>query len=195
MASPPLMTVIAGTNGAGKSTVTSILLQYLYLGEVIDADAIAKELNPGSPEQANFSAGREVVRRVEKCIVAQRNFSIETTLAGGNAIRQMREAKKHCFEITLYYVGLPSVELHISRVVARVQAGGHHIDERVIRDRYGRSFDHLIQCLPLIDHMILVDNSVDPSVVLQIDSGRVTYESTNLPKWAVEVREHASALI
>jgi len=103
----PLMTVFAGTNGAGKSTITSVLLQHLYLGEVIDADAIAKEINPGSPGKANWTAGREVLQRVEKCIHAERDFSIETTLAGGNALRQMRTAKNHGFEILLAYTSLP----------------------------------------------------------------------------------------
>ncbi len=56
MNSRPSMTVFAGTNGAGKSTITSVLLEHLYLGEVIDADAIAKEINPASPEKANWAA-------------------------------------------------------------------------------------------------------------------------------------------
>ena len=78
---------------------------------------------PLMTEHANFTAGREVLRRVEKCILTQRDFSVETTLAGGNAVRQMKVAKNHDFEITLYYVGLSNVDLHISRVAARVRAG------------------------------------------------------------------------
>ncbi len=146
MNSRPLMTVLAGTNGAGKSTITSVFLQHLYLGEVIDADAIAKEINPASPEKANWAAGREVIKRVEKCIHTQRGFSVETTLAGGNAVRQMQTAKNHGFEITLYYVALSDVELHVSRVATRVQASGHSIPEQVIRNRYARSGLSIVLC-------------------------------------------------
>ena len=68
---------------------------------------------------------------------------LETTLAGGNAVRQMQAAKNHDFEITLHYVALSDVELHVSRVATRVQAGGHSIPEQVIRNRYSRSFENL----------------------------------------------------
>ena len=187
MPNQPLMNVIAGNNGAGKSTITAILLQHLYLGEVIDADAIAKELNAKFPEQVGLSAGREVLRRVKKCINTRRDFCIETTLSGGNAIRQMYAAKQSNFEITLYYVGLPSVELHISRVAARVRAGGHFIAEQVIRDRYDRSIRHVSQALSWVDHAVFIDNSLAPTVVLQWDSGITQYAADPLPNWITRI--------
>lgn len=130
----PVMTVFAGTNGAGKSTLTKQLVG--QIGEVIDPDAIAKGINPENPESVSPSAGRETIKRVQECIRTGISFSIETTLSGKNAIRQMEQAKAAGFEVNLYYVGLENVEYHISRVEMRVAQGGHNIPEEDIRRRY-----------------------------------------------------------
>lgn len=71
----PTMTVFAGTNGAGKSNLTEILDYKGKNSEVIDADAIAREM-----EISDIAAGRETLKRVKECISEGRNFSIETTL-------------------------------------------------------------------------------------------------------------------
>ncbi|WP_336765604.1 zeta toxin family protein [Paenibacillus sp. USHLN196] len=97
--SKPVMTVFAGTNGAGKSTLTRNFND--QFGEVIDPDAIAKTINPRHPESVSPSAGREAIKRVRECIQNGKSFSIETTLAGKNAIRQMEQAKEAGFEINL----------------------------------------------------------------------------------------------
>ena len=91
------MTVFAGTNGAGKSELTSILKHKSPQTEIIDGDAIARQLNPKDPAKANIEAGSETLRRVDACIQQRKDFSIETTWSGGNALRQMEKAKQAGF--------------------------------------------------------------------------------------------------
>ncbi|EFU39353.1 hypothetical protein PVOR_25388 [Paenibacillus vortex V453] len=194
--SKPVMTVFAGTNGAGKSTLTRNFNH--QLGEIIDPDAIAKTINPMHPESVSPSAGREAIKRVRECIQNGKSFSIETTLAGKNAIRQMEQAKKAGFEINLYYVGLKNVEYHIERVEMRVKNGGHHISEEDIRRRYDRSIGNLPEAIKLSDRSFIFDNTSKFRLVMEIDKGKVQTISKDIPQWvkstflreAEKVQEH-----
>ncbi|SFS99618.1 zeta toxin family protein [Paenibacillus sp. 453mf] len=179
--SKPVMTVFAGTNGAGKSTLTRNFND--QLGEVIDPDAIAKTINPRHPESVSPSAGREAIKRVRECIQNGKSFSIETTLAGKNAIRQMEQAKKAGFEINLYYVGLKNVEYHIERVEMRVKNGGHHIPEEDIRRRYDRSIGNLPEALKLSDRSFIFDNTSKFRLVMEVEKGKVQTISKDIPQW------------
>lgn len=179
--SKPVMTVFAGTNGAGKSTLTKKFND--QLGEIIDPDAIAKTINPRHPESVSPSAGREAIKRVRECIQNGKSFSIETTLAGKNAIRQMDQAKKAGFEINLYYVGLKNVEYHIERVETRVRNGGHHIPEEDIRRRYDRSIANLPEALTLSDRSFIFDNTSKFRLVMELERGKVQTLSKDMPQW------------
>ncbi|MDR6726100.1 putative ABC-type ATPase [Paenibacillus amylolyticus] len=181
--SKPTMTVFAGTNGAGKSSMTRNYFNN-NLGEIIDPDAIAKTINPSHPESVSPSAGREAIKRVRECIQNGKSFSIETTLAGKNAIRQMEQAKKAGFEINLYYVGLKNVEYHIERVEMRVMSGGHHIPEEDIRRRYDRSIGNLPEAIKLSDRTFIFDNTLKiPRLVMEIEKGKVQTMSKDIPRW------------
>lgn len=176
------MTVFAGTNGAGKSTLTRQLEN--YVGEIIDADAIAKRLNPKNPESVSAAAGRETLMRVGECIKDGRSFSIETTLAGGNAIRQMEQAKKLGFEVDLFYVGLENVEYHIKRVGMRIAQGGHSIPEVDIRRRYARSLNNLPRAMAIADRSYVFDNTSEFTQLLEVEKGKLEYRVQKLPEWA-----------
>ncbi|MEC0182311.1 zeta toxin family protein [Paenibacillus peoriae] len=178
----PVMTVFAGTNGAGKSTLTKQLVS--QIGEVIDPDAIAKSINPVNPESVSPAAGRETLNRVKECIRAGKSFSIETTLSGKTAIRQMEQAKAAGFEVDLYYVGLKNVEYHISRVEMRVAQGGHFIPEEDIRRRYDRSLTNLAIASKIADRTYVFDNTSEFTQLLEIERGQVHYFVDKLPEWA-----------
>ncbi|MEK4433083.1 zeta toxin family protein [Paenibacillus sp. FSL M7-0802] len=179
----PVMTVFAGTNGAGKSTLTKQLVG--RIGEVIDPDAIAKSINPDNPESVSPAAGRETLNRVKECIRSERSFSIETTLSGKTAIRQMEQAKASGFEVDLYYVGLKNVEYHISRVEMRVAQGGHFIPEEDIRRRYDRSLKNLAIASNIADRTYVFDNTSEFTQLLEINErGQVHYLVDKLPEWA-----------
>lgn len=188
------MTVFAGTNGAGKSTLTKQLVS--QIGEVIDPDAIAKSINPDNPESVSPAAGRETLNRVKECIRAGKSFSIETTLSGKTAIRQMEQAKAAGFEVDLYYVGLKNVEYHISRVEMRVAQGGHFIPEEDIRRRYDRSLTNLAIASKIADRTYVFDNTSEFTQLLEINErGQVHYFVDKLPEWARRSFDSRSTLL
>ncbi|MEN1990798.1 zeta toxin family protein [Paenibacillus hubeiensis] len=181
--SSPSMTVFAGTNGAGKSQLTSILQHQNPNVKVIDADAIAKTMKHLPQNQADFAAGREAVKQVRECIKQGIDFSIETTLGGQNVLRQMEMAKAAGFSINMYYVGLNSVDLHIDRVAQRVAQGGHHIPEEDIRRRYQTSMENLPKAMRLADRTIIFDNSEVYKVQAEVYRGLTRFQAEPMQPW------------
>ncbi|TMV05742.1 hypothetical protein FE781_17000 [Paenibacillus thermoaerophilus] len=179
----PTMTVFAGVNGAGKSTLTKILAHNNKDFLIIDADAIARRLNPSDPAKANVAAGRQTIRLVNDCITKGKNFTIETTLSGGNALRQMKAAREQGFHINLYFLGLDSVYLHIERVAQRVATGGHDIPEDLIRQRYKTSLENLPKAMQLSDNVYLIDNTDVYTIKLEKKHGQIRFQAPELPEW------------
>ncbi|NMH26436.1 zeta toxin, partial [Flavobacterium sp. SE-s28] len=78
----PNLYIIAGCNGAGKTTASfTILPEILDCKEFVNADEIAKGLSPFQPEKVAFEAGRIMLQRVDHLLLEKQNFAFETTLA------------------------------------------------------------------------------------------------------------------
>lgn len=74
--------VIAGCNGAGKTTASfTILPEILECKEFVNADEIAKGLSPFQPEKVAFEEGRIMLKRIDELFENDENFAFETTLA------------------------------------------------------------------------------------------------------------------
>lgn len=79
---PPVLYIIAGCNGAGKTTASmSVLPQVLDCREFVNADEIAKGLSPFKPEEVAIEAGKLMLQRIDWLLSRRATFAIETTLA------------------------------------------------------------------------------------------------------------------
>lgn len=186
----PSMYVFAGNNGSGKSTLRSLIADKMGISINIDPDAIARRLDPIHPELQRISAGKEVIRTVKQYLKEGKDFSIETTLAGQNAIKQIKKAKELGYEINLIYVALNNVHQNIERVGMRVKNGGHDIPTKDIIRRNITSFENLYKNMHLVDHIMLIDNTVDGGrIVLEVNNSVINYKSQNFPKWGIPVWE------
>jgi len=186
----PLMYVFAGKNGRGKSTFRSLVIDKLGIEINIDPDAIARRLDPENPELKRFAAEKLVIKTVRECIKEGKSFSIETTLAGKNAINQMNQAKENGYEINIFFLGLKEVSKNIERVALRVKNGGHHIPTEDILRRHTTSRDNLLQNLKLIDNLLVVDNSnLDGELILETSQGSISFQSNHIPQWVTPIIE------
>ncbi|MGY0694971.1 hypothetical protein ACW2QC_19765 [Virgibacillus sp. FSP13] len=81
---------------SGKNDTSTGLISTQKLGVDIniDADAIARRLDPENPEAKRVTAGKEVIKSVNQYIKEGKDFSIETTLAGKNTLKQIAKAKE-----------------------------------------------------------------------------------------------------
>ncbi|ALX47670.1 zeta toxin family protein [Lentibacillus amyloliquefaciens] len=184
----PIFFVFAGNNGSGKSTFRNLIIDKIGVDINIDADAIARRLDSENPEAKKVAAGKEVIKSVNEYIKEGKDFSIETTLAGKNALRQISKAKEYGYEVTMFYIALNDVNQNIERIAMRVKNGGHHIPTEDILRRDKTSFKHLYECAPIIDNLILIDNSKDDGeIILEINDGKITFEVNQLPDWALSL--------
>ncbi|MDT9754871.1 zeta toxin family protein [Heyndrickxia coagulans] len=186
----PMFYVFAGNNGSGKSTIRNLIIDKIGIDINIDPDATARKIDPDNPESKRVTAGKEVIKSVNEYIQEGKDFSIETTLAGGNVIRQMEKAKAMGYKITMFYVALNNVNQNIERVAMRVKNGGHDIPTEDILRRNKTSFEHLYNYATMADDLVLIDNSLDDGeIVLEVNDGQITFEKSNLPKWALPAWE------
>jgi predicted ABC-type ATPase len=153
--------IIAGCNGAGKTTASfTILPEILDCKEFVNADEIAKGLSPFQPEKASFEAGRIMLNRINELLSENQNFAFETTLSTKSYKSKIIEAKEKGYRIILLFFWLQNIELAKERVKTRVSEGGHNIEPEVIERRYIRGIKNLFDIyLPIVDGAFIFDNS------------------------------------
>ncbi|NGX45626.1 MAG: hypothetical protein K940chlam2_00782 [Chlamydiae bacterium] len=155
--------MIAGHNGAGKTTMTADLLTHSSsLYEFINADEIAKGLAPKNPESMALSASKLMVERLRELLANDKNFAFETTASGINYVKYLQEAKSKGYEINLCFLWLASPEQAVKRVAQRVRQGGHNIPKETIIRRYSTGLSNLLSAyLPIADKALIIDNSAE----------------------------------
>jgi predicted ABC-type ATPase len=206
---PSCIYVLAGTNGAGKSSLAGAA--FLEAGvEFFNPDSAAIRIltvNPGiTQDQANSAAWRQGKRLLQRAIAERLNFAFETTLGGETITALLEMALFEQLEVRLWYVGLQDPELHIQRVRARVAKGGHDIPETRIRQRYDSSRLNLIRLMPRLTELRIYDNSKEadphrgktpePVLLLHLSKGRIlaSCELIRIPDWAKPVAAAAMRL-
>lgn len=197
--SRPWIYVLAGTNGAGKSSIGGAALIQNRAAYFNPDDATRRILaaNPGiDRDEANSAAWMEGKRLLERAIAERCNFALETTLGGKTISGLLENAFSKEIEVRVWYVGLSSPELHIARVRARVRKGGHDIPEARIRERFDSGRLNLIRLLPGLTELKLYDNSEEadpdagaapePMLLLHTRRGRIlsSCELPLTPDWA-----------
>jgi predicted ABC-type ATPase len=194
--------VLAGTNGAGKSSIAGAMLRHRG-AEYYNPDEATRRIlaaNPGMDEaNANSLAWQEGVRQLETAIATPQDYAFETTLGGRTITALLLKAAKSGIPIHLWYAGLDSPERHLARIQARVAKGGHDIPKDKVRERYTTSRANLIQLMPYLSALRVFDNSEEadpttgkpptPRLVLAVDGDQVTHPRdaqamSATPEWA-----------
>jgi predicted ABC-type ATPase len=207
----PVLYVVAGVNGAGKSSIGGHLLIREGLSW-FNPDTFARELMGATGcdlESANVHAWAESVRRLDEAVVQGQSYAFETTL-GGHTVAAKMQAATRTHDVIIWFCGLDSPERHLDRVRARVSQGGHDIPESKIRARYPQAQRNLIALMPHVAHLRVYDNSAeaatgdpvpDPALVMELEQGRLVQPSTNdrtalerTPEWAKALVEAAFSL-
>lgn len=153
--------IIAGCNGAGKTTASFTLLpDILNCKEFVNADEIAKGLSPFQPETVAIEAGRLMLKRIDELINQKSDFAFETTLATRSYKHKIKFAKQQGYHVILVFYWLQNVDLAIQRVKQRVSEGGHNIDSEIIKRRYTNGIINLFDIYyPIVDEILIFDNS------------------------------------
>lgn len=156
--------IIAGCNGAGKTTSSfTILPEILNCKEFVNADEIARGLSPFQPEKVSIQAGKLMLKRIDNLLEQGVDFAVETTLATKNYVKFIKRASLYEYSTTLLFLWLNAQDLAVERVRIRISEGGHSIPEDVIRRRYETELRYFFNLYkPIVDDWIFINNSGTP---------------------------------
>lgn len=160
----PTIYLIAGCNGAGKTTFAKAFLPHeVKCLNFLNADLIALGLSPLNSRAAAIKAGRLLLVEFRAFVARRETFAFESTLSGTTHTSLLKRAKRAGFRIHLHYLWLPNPSIAIARVRERVQKGGHDVPPADICRRFGRSLRHFVcDYAPLVDRWAVWDNQYIP---------------------------------
>lgn len=181
--------LLAGGNGAGKSTFYKTRLESLGL-PFVNADLLAKQLYPDSPEQYSYEAAKIAEQMRFQLLQEGRTFCFETVFSHPSKIDFVAQAKAMGYEVVLVFIHLDLVPLNQARIAQRVSEGGHNVPEDKVRSRIPRLLHNIQQVFSLCDHSYLLDNSRFDNPfqqIAEIHAGRLLIQKKPLPAWAKEL--------
>ena len=186
MANPKHLWVLAGGNGAGKSTFYNLHLAK-YGIKFVNADLIAKDIDSENPEGVSYHAATVAANIREDLISQGVSFCFETVFSHESKIDFLAQAKANGYEIILIYIHLFDSSLNEARVKQRVSEGGHSVPTEKIHSRIPRTMKNIKTALSLVDEARILDNSSkdDPfQQIIVMKSGNYEVKAETLPEWA-----------
>ena len=178
--------LLVGGNGAGKSTFYNTRLAPLGI-PFVNADLIAKELYPESPELHSYQASKVAEQMRNELLIEGRSFCFETVFSHSSKVDFVGRAKALGYQIILVFIHLEQASLNKARVFQRVEQGGHHVPDDKLEGRIPRLMDNVKAAIPLCDHVTILNNSYadDPfQRVATVRNGIAEQHVVPLPGWA-----------
>lgn len=187
----PVLIVIAGPNGSGKTTITSRVLQHDWLEDslYINPDNVAQHMfGDWNNQEAVLKAAQYCQEQREECLKNKHSMIFETVMSTDEKINFIQRAKGAGFFIRLFFVGTSSPTINASRIAARVMKGGHDVPIAKIISRYAKSIINCGIASQYADRTYVYDNSTDgveAQLLFRMTDGKVFKEYvTEIPEWA-----------
>lgn len=181
----PVLHVLAGPDGAGKTTFAERVLSPVTHLRFINADLIAVDRWPDAVGQHGYAAAKLAAAEREELMGQRVSFMTETVFSHPSKVELLRQAKRAGYRVTLHIVLIPA-ELAVARMGSRVQHGGHAVPEDKILERYVRLWAHVAEAIEVADNALVYDNSRAASpfrlVATYVDERQAG--SVNWPTWS-----------
>ena len=187
----PVLIVIAGPNGSGKTSVTSKILHHEWLedSEYINPDNVARDVfGDWNNQDAVLKAANYCNDWRERCLAERKSHIFETVMSATDKVDYILRAKEAGFFIRLFFVSTESPTINAKRVANRVLNGGHDVPIPKIISRYDKSIANCIALAPYVDRLYVYDNSIEDAeaqLLFRLTDGEVAKcYVTNLPNWS-----------
>lgn len=187
----PVLIVIAGPNGSGKTSVTSKILHHEWLedSEYINPDNVARDMfGDWNNREAVLKAANFCNDWREKCLAERKSHIFETVMSATDKVDYILRAKEAGFFVRLFFVSTESPTINAKRVANRVLNGGHDVPIPKIISRYDKSIANCIALSPYVDRLYVYDNSIedaDAQLLFRLTDGEVAKcYVNNLPNWS-----------
>lgn len=187
----PVLIVIAGPNGSGKTTITSQILHHEWMENAvyINPDIIAQEkFGDWNSKEAVMKSIYYCEELREKCLRERRSLIFETVLSREDKVDYIKRAKEAGFFIRLFFVSTAQPSINAARIANRVMEGGHDVPITKIISRYDKSILNCVDASHYADRTYVYDNSIDNAearLLFRLVDGKLFKTYTDqIPVWA-----------
>lgn len=190
----PILIVVAGPNGSGKTSVTIKILQHKWLEDsvYINPDIVAQErFGDWNSMESIMQAVKYCEDWREKCLLEQKSLIFETVLSADDKVDYIERAIQAGFFVRLFFVCTNSPTINAARIANRVMKGGHDVPITKIISRYQKSLSRCKYLSRKVHRAYLYDNSVenaDAQLLVRFVDGEIIKQYVeNMPEWAAEI--------
>jgi len=190
----PVLIVIAGPNGSGKTTITSKILRHEWMEDAVyvNPDQVAQDkFGDWNSKEAVMKAIQYCEKQREDCLHNGQSLIFETVLSADDKVDFIRRARNAGFFIRLFFVATSHPSINASRIAQRVMEGGHDVPIAKVISRYYKSILNCKRCTALADRVYVYDNSVDDveaCLLFRMSDGNLFKQYTNdIPEWAMTI--------
>ena len=190
----PVMIVIAGPNGSGKTTITSKILHHEWLEDAtyINPDIIAQErFGDWNSKEAVLQSVKYCESVREECLLNKKSLIFETVLSADDKVDYIKRAKDADFFIRFFFVCTSSPTINASRIANRVMEGGHDVPISKIISRYYKSLINCKVVSQIVDRTYIYDNSIEDheaTLIYRLANGELIKQyATEIPEWALAI--------
>lgn len=187
----PVLIVIAGPNGSGKTSVTSRILHHEWLedSEYINPDNVARDVfGDWNDRDSILKAANYCNEWRERCLEKCQSHIFETVMSADEKVEYILRAKEAGFFIRLFFVSTDSPTINAKRVAKRVLNGGHDVPIPKIISRYDKSVANCVILSSIVDRLYVYDNSIEDSearLLFRLADGKLIKQYLeDLPDWA-----------
>jgi predicted ABC-type ATPase len=192
-AQQPVLIVVAGPNGSGKTSLTTQVLRHQWFDGCVyvNPDNMARdEFGDWNSKEAILAAAKHAETIREQCLNNGESLAFESVLSAPDKLEFISRAKFQGYFVRLFFVGTESPAINAARVAQRVMEGGHDVPIPKIISRYARSIANCAIAAALADRSYIYDNSVDgadPRLLFRLAAGRVIKTYGDIPRWAQSI--------
>ena len=192
----PVLIVIAGPNGSGKTTITTKILHHQWMEDAvyINPDQIAKDkFGDWNSTEAVMQSVKYCEAMREQCLMERKSLIFETVLSAPDKLLFIRRAKEAGYFVRIFFVSTSHPAINASRIAQRVMKGGHDVPITKIISRYFKSIAHCKVASQLADRTYIYDNSVDgreAQLLFRFVEGKLFKQYVEeVPEWASKIVE------
>lgn len=175
----PELTIIAGCNGAGKSTFAQSFLSGNEIS--FDYDRIYIETYNSLPDSelrdlfAQNKVNELFNKEIDFAMNNNTNFCYETNF-DEHPIFWAEKFKEKGFKINLVFFCLDNIEIAKERILVRKEFHGHFIDNNTVEQKWKNGYLNVDKYYSFFDTILIVDNSINNEVyknVLFLQNGQI----------------------
>jgi len=191
----PVLIVIAGPNGSGKTSTTRLVIKHEWAEQCV-------YINPDEIAQSKFGdwnnpdAVRQAVEYCEEwreqLLKEHKDFIFETVLSSDGKVDFLKRAKKEGYFIRMFFICTQNPTINAARIAKRVMEGGHDVPIHKIISRYQKAIVNVGQVAQFVDRLYIYDNSIDNQdahlIFRSVDGYFAKQYSESIPEWAKTIK-------